>query len=132
MATASKLINLTPHPLVFYTEPIVTIQSSGQLRLAFKPQAEMPPFEHDGVAIPVHMGQSFTGLDETTDGWPVWLANPDAAIVVSMATAQFIAEHVMETGVGARQIYSPATDPKNSVRDIKGGLLGALSLERYV
>lgn len=131
----AELINLTPHPCHFFergkSEPIYVLPSRGQLRLLSAPQVDLPPIvqQPGNISIPVHTNQVFTGVDETTEGWPVWRDNPTASFIVSMATADYLCNHRSE--LGARTLYAPATDPKNVVRDSTGAIKGVYALEKF-
>lgn len=129
------IFNLTLHMIRVYLDKDLTIfrdfPSAGDLRLASRPQV---PAGRDGlnlgVELPLVTAQSFTGLDETSSGYGVFKANPNAAFIVSMPTAEWLTAFNMKLGLKCT-VLCPATGPKYVVRDEKGQIIGCKALEMH-
>ena len=135
MTSAPRVLNLTPHAVhVFYPSgAIVTISSSGELRLLARARSSVPisPLHYVDVAaneeagIPLIEAQVFTGLDTSSPGYALLadLKGGDA-VIVSMPVA-----HHLATLKPAYRVLSPGTGSGTVVRDQEGKILGVRALE---
>ena len=134
----STVVNLTPHEVTVYAadgkKVMWKFPSVGALRLKSEgPQTVVGHVRNAEADVPIMRGQTFVGLDEKQSGYAHYAADSRGRFIVSLATAQWLAENGAARGLlGERVILCPATSPSQGVRDEGGQILGCKSLEVYV
>ena len=118
------LVNLTPHPLVFYesdkTTVICTIPSSGICRLAEEKAEPLTVFNHEGKLITVKSPPKYGNMTN--------LSSSTQPICVSMVIGQYLANN---PSLYEGDVYGVDSGPDGVVRGPKGEIIGSIALIKY-
>ncbi len=130
-----EVFNLTPHDVHIHQidGTITTIPSSGELRLATVPQILGPTLKVGPYSLPLAAPQEFTGIDETSRGYPVFKQNIKRGARVGFIVSAIMAEQMLHTFFPdpAFVLLAPGTGPAFCVRDNQGRIIGTKRLEMY-
>jgi hypothetical protein len=124
----SLIVNLTPHAIALHhtdasdgSERILTLPSSGVLRLESAPQAERAPLYGNDYRVRVTEPQRFIGF---ASPWPAFESWTTDAIIVSAVVGEWIEQHGIPQVRARTRVFSPG----ELVRDAKGNIVGARTL----